>query len=420
MIATATATATIGASSSGAQRRSTERVDSAAMPGPMVRALNKRAWSELEDDVFDGSLQLYLGPTTKRAKYASTADEESAVASVHSNDDMSVGGSTGDGASQTGMDIDEARLNKRKRSGNGNPSCRRKKRGVVIAVEPMSVDDVSMRTADEESAVAIVHSNDDMSVGGSTGDGASQTGMDIDEARLNKRKRSGNGNPSCRRKKRGVVIAVEPMSVDDVSMRMVSREVEALTNDGLNGPYWLMDEAFDHRCGDMSGLEIEVQSCARSMRRRRRNDLSRMPPAANSDFANGDEDAMMEIDSLSGDDSSRGEISDFDDDLSVMSDLTDRSNVYSGADWSNPLFGGVDTRAVDVMAEMMQRLSLSTDLVRMDVDADDESVAFRQYLLRSVLVLPQNRHMYFTRAIARSLEALAESFAKRTRSGRRY
>ena len=346
MIATATATATIGASSSGAQRRSTERVDSAAMPGPMVRALNKRAWSELEDDVFDGSQQLYLGPTTKRAKYASTADEESAVASVHSNDDMSVGGSTGDGASQTGMDIDEARLNKRKRSGNGNPSCRRKKRGVVIAVEPMSVDDVSM----------------------------------------------------C----------------------MVSREVEALTNDGLNGPYWLMDEAFDHRCGDMSGLEIEVQSCARSMRRRRRNDLSRMPPAANSDFANGDEDAMMEIDSLSGDDSSRGEISDFDDDLSVMSDLTDRSNVYSGADWSNPLFGGVDTRAVDVMAEMMQRLSLSTDLVRMDVDADDESVAFRQYLLRSVLVLPQNRHMYFTRAIARSLGALVEYFAKRTRSGRRY
>ena len=346
MIATATATATIGASSSGAQRRSTERVDSAAMPGPMVRALNKRAWSELEDDVFDDNLQLYLGPTTKRAKYASTADEESAVVSVHSNDDMSVGGSTGDGASQTGMDIDEARLNKRKRSGNGNPSCRRKKRGVVIAVEPMSVDDVSM----------------------------------------------------C----------------------MVSREVEALTNDGLNGPYWLMDEAFDHRCGDMSGLEIEVQSCARSMRRRRRNDLSRMPPAANSDFANGDEDAMMEIDSLSGDDSSRGEISDFDDDLSVMSDLTDRSNVYSGADWSNPLFGGVDTRAVDVMAEMMQRLSLSTDLVRMDVDADDESVAFRQYLLRSVLVLPQNRHMYFTRAIARSLEALAESFAKRTRSGRQY
>ena len=339
MFATATATATIGASSSGAQRRSTERVDSAAMPGPMVRTLKKRAWSESDD--FDS--QVYLGLTTKRAKYAST-DEES----------------------------------------------------------------------------VSVQSNDNMSVGGSTGDDASLTSMEVDEARVDKRKRRGKGSPSSRRKKRGIEIAVEHMSVDDISMHIVCREVEALTNNGLNGPYWLLDAASDNRCGDLSGLEIEVQPYARSMRRRRRNDSSRMPPAANSDFAIGDEDTMMDVDPVSDDNSSRGEFSDDDDDLSVMSDLTTNSNVHSGADSSSPLFGGVEVRAVNAVAERMQRLSLSTDLVRMDIDADDESVAFRQFLLRSVLVLPQNRHRYFTRAIARSLEALAEKFAKRTRSGRRY
>jgi len=257
-------------------------------------------------------------------------------------------------------------------------------------------------------------------MGGSTGDDASLTSMEVDEARVDKRKRSGKGSPSSRRKKRGIEIAVEHMSVDDVSMHIVCREVEALTNDGLNGPYWLLDAASDNRCGDLSGLEIEVQPYARSMRRRRRNDSSRMPPAANSDFAIGDEDTMMDVDPVSDDDSSRGEFSDVDDDLSVMSDLTANSNVYFGADSSSPLFGGVEVRAVNVVAERMQRLSLSTDLVRMDIDADDESVAFRQFLLRSVLVLPHNRHRYFTRAIARSLEALAESFVKRTRSGRRY
>jgi len=142
-----------------------------------------------------------------------------------------------------------------------------------------------------------------------------------------------------------------------------------------------------------------------------------MPPAANSNFAIGDKDAMMDFHPVSDDDSSRGEFSDVDDDLSVMSNLTANLNIYSGAYSSNPLFGGVELRAVHPMAERIQRLFLSTDLVQMDIDATDESVAFRQFLLHSVLTLPQNRHRYFTHVIAQSLEALEELFAKCTWSG---
>ena len=68
--------------------------------------------------------------------------------------------------------------------------------------------------------------------------------MEVDSPRVEKRKQASYQSspsttdaslcPSFRRKRRSVVIAVDPMMVDDVSM---SHEVDVLTNDGLNGSY---------------------------------------------------------------------------------------------------------------------------------------------------------------------------------------
>ena len=90
--------------------------------------------------------------------------------------------------------------------------------------------------------------------------------MEVDSPRVEKRKQASYQSspsttkaslcPSFRRKKRGVVIAVDPMMVDDVSM---SHEVDILTHHDLNGLYWQVDISADNRCGDMSGIEIDAR-----------------------------------------------------------------------------------------------------------------------------------------------------------------
>lgn len=217
-------------------------------------------------------------------------------------------------------------------------------------------------------------------------------------------------------------IAVDPMMVDDVSM---SHEVDFLTNDGLNGPYWQVDISADNRCGDMSGIEIDAHRyVTRSVRKRSGDASSGTYETVDSAIMDEDGDVMMdEIDGSRADypvtqrvstpsalDSSDDEgMSDDDDDLSVMSDITANSNVYSGADSNNALLGGLDARAVDVCAERLQRMSVLEDVSVMDVDDDAGSVVCERYLLRSTLVLAKNRFVYYTRAMA-----------KRTRSGKLY
>lgn len=217
-------------------------------------------------------------------------------------------------------------------------------------------------------------------------------------------------------------IAVDPMMVDDVSM---SHEVDFLTNDGLNGPYWQVDISADNRCGDMSGIEIDAHRyVTRSVRKRSGDASSGTYETVDSAIMDEDGDVMMdEMDGIRADypvtqrvstpsalDSSDDEgMSDDDDDLSVMSDITANSNVYSGADSNNALLGGLDARAVDVCAERLQRMSVLEDVSVMDVDDDAGSVVCERYLLRSTLVLAKNRFVYYTRAMA-----------KRTRSGKLY
>ena len=270
-----------------------------------------------------------------------------------------------------------------------------------------------------------------MSVEGNTCEEATQaTLMELDSPRRNKRKQAGYQSspstteaslcPSFRRKKRGVVITVDPMMVDDVSM---SNEVEALTNDGLNGPYWQVDITAVNRCGDMSGIEIDARRyVTRSVRKRSGDASSGTSETVDSAFVDKDGDLMMdEMDGIRVDDhvtqrlltSSALDSSDdegmSDDDLSVMSDITTNSNIYSGADSSNALLGGLDIGAVDVCAERLKRMSVLEDVSVMDVDDDAGSVVCERYLLRSNLVLAKNRFVYYTRAMA-----------KRTRSGKRY
>ena len=102
-------------------------------------------------------------------------------------------------------------------------------------------------------------------------------------------------------------------------------------------------------------------------------------------------------------------MSDDNDNLSVMSDITTNSNIYSGADISNALLGGLDVGAVDVCAKRLKRMSVLEDVSVMDVDDDAGSVVCERYLLRSTLVLAKNRFVYYTRAMA-----------KRTCSGKLY
>ena len=102
------------------------------------------------------------------------------------------------------------------------------------------------RSTDEDST--------SMSVKGNTCEEDTEaTLMEVDSPRVEKRKRASCQSspstteaslcPSSRRKKRGVLIAVDPMMVDGVSM---SHEVDFLTNGGLNGPYWQVDISADN------------------------------------------------------------------------------------------------------------------------------------------------------------------------------
>ena len=63
-------------------------------------------------------------------------------------------------------------------------------------------------------------------------------------------------------------------------------------------------------------------------------------------------------------------MSDDDDDLSVMLDITTNSNVHSGVDSSNHWLCGLDVWAVDACVERLQRMLMREDVVIMDVDDD--------------------------------------------------
>ena len=291
--------------------------------------------------------------------------------------------------------------------------------------------------SDEESASMSVDSNDDMSVEGSIGEDATNTThMEVDSPRPEKRKRGDEhitssttetSGPSTRRKKRGVMLETDPMVVDDVPM---THEVEFLTNDGLNGPYWQIDDldTSDHQCADLSGIEIEVRPYfLRSKRKRSKNSSSRMPPVGEMGaiFKGGDVICMDTDDDFEGDFTHRSFldlISDLDSDedsddgeSSVMSDVTDNSNVYTGTDSNNSAFGGFDVRAFDFCAERLQRMVLcdADQSPVMDVDDDAGSEAFGLYISLSTVLCLENRSVYRTRARARAEQRF-------TRGGARY
>ena len=83
-----------------------------------------------------------------------------------------------------------------------------------------------------------------------------------------------------------------------------------------------------------------------------------------------------------------------------MSDLTTNSNVHTGADASNPELDGLDA-----LAEILQRVDLLDDGTSsaMEIDDDDASLLFNDYIARSVLVLPQSGRIYFTRSITAAI-----------------
>ena len=358
MISAATATATIEAPRSGASipRRSTAKVDSAAVPAADVRTVGKRLRHEMDDDD-----SFELSPTTKQMRLRLNSDEESASMSVDSNDDMSVEGSIGEDATNTThMEVDSPRPEKRKRG-------------------------------DEHRTSSITETS----------------------------------GPSTRRKKRGVMLETDPMVVDDVPM---THEVEFLTNDGLNGPYWQIDDldTSDHQCADLSGIEIEVRPYfLRSKRKRSKNSSSRMPPVGEMGaiFKGGDVICMDTDDDFEDDFTHRSFldlISDSDEDSddgesSIMSDLTENSNVYTGADSSDFAFSGFDVRAFDFCAERLHRMVLcdADQSPVMDVDDDAGSEAFGQYISLSAELYRDNRSVYRTRARARAEQRF-------TRRGTRY
>ena len=87
-----------------------------------------------------------------------------------------------------------------------------------------------------------------------------------------------------------------------------------------------------------------------------------------------------------------------------MSDLTTNSNVHTGADSSNPSFGNLDVQAVDALAEILRQVDLSDDqLSAMEIDDDDESLVFNEYITRSLFVIPQSQKVYFTRSITAAI-----------------
>ena len=190
--------------------------------------------------------------------------------------------------------------------------------------------------------------------------------MKVDSPRTEKRKRGDEHRttsstaktfgPSTRRKKRGDVLDIDPLVVDDVSM---TYEVELLTNHGLNRPYWWTGELYtsDHQCADLLGIEIEVrQYFLRSKRKTNSDSSSNMPPKGEIGASFNDGDVIC-MDTGGGFEGGLTHLSfldpisdsdeDSDDNDSVMSDFTDNLNVHTGADSSNPAFGGFDVRALN-------------------------------------------------------------------------
>ena len=228
--------------------------------------------------------------------------------------------------------------------------------------------------SDEESFPHYTSSDASMSGDGSISDGmmSLDEAMDVESPRGEKRKHT--STTSCvvgSRKRRGLV---DPMDVD-----YIPREVKNLTSDcALNGRYWT-DFEDEIQCADLNDMELEVPYCTRLARRNRSNERSRRTLNLNFD--------------------SEEELGD--DDSSVMSDLTTNLNEHTGADTSNPEFDGLDVQAVDALAEILQRVDLSDNA--MEIDDDDASILFNDYIARSVLVIPQSRRIYFTRSITTAI-----------------
>lgn len=215
-----------------------------------------------------------------------------------------------------------------------------------------------------------------------SGDGSISVGsmslddsMDVDIPRVEKRKRAPSSARLGRWKRRGIEVTDDPMDVDNSQ----SRELQALTTCALDGPYW-MDFEDVRQCTDLSGIEIQYST--RLARRNRSYDCSRRT------F-----DLIFESEEELGDD-----------ELSVMSDMTANFNVRRGADSSNPAFGDLDVRAVDALAEILRRVDLSDDRSSaMEIDDDDESLVFNEYIARSLFVIPHSHKIYFTRSITAAI-----------------
>jgi len=264
------------------------------------------------------------------------------------------------------------------------PACKRRARHDFVddesSNEPGPVNKLA-RYHDRSEDVSFSIASSDISMSGDvcSTDGAMSLDddvMDIDAPQGEKRKHaSAMSHVVGSRKRRGIV---DPMDVD-----YVPREVRCLTSDcALNGPYW-RDFEDERQCIDMSAMELDVPYCTRLAWRTRSNERSRRTLDLNFD--------------------SEEELGD--DERSVMSELSTNSSVYTGADTSNPDFDGLDVQAVDALADILQRVDLLDDGTSsaMEIDDDDASLIFNEYIARSVLVIPHNCRVYFTRSITSAI-----------------
>ena len=258
------------------------------------------------------------------------------------------------------------------------PVCKRARHEIgddESSNEPGLVTKLARYHQDHSDDESFSHTTSDASMGGdgsiSDGTMSLDQAMDVDAPQGEKRKHTSTTSHMVgSRKRRGIV---DPMDVE-----YIPREVKRLTSDcALNGRYWT-DFGDEMQCLDLSGMELEVPYCTR-WARKRSNERSRRTLNLNFD--------------------SEEELGD--DERSVMSDLTTNSNVHTGADTSNPEFDGLDVQAVDALAEILQRLNLSDNA--MEIDDDDASLLFNDYIARSVLVIPQSRRVYYTRAVTTAI-----------------
>ena len=262
------------------------------------------------------------------------------------------------------------------------PACKRARHDFVDDEESSSEPGLVTKLAryhdrSDDESFSIASSDVSMSGDGSSTDGSMSldNDMDVDVPRVEKRKRAPSSARTGGRKRRGIEATDDPMEVENSQ----SRELQALTTCALDGPYWTGFEDVS-QCVDLSGTEIQYHT--RLARRNRSDDYYRRTL-----------DLIFESEEELGDD-----------DQSVMSELTCNSNVYSGADSSNPTFCGLDVRAVDTLAEVLRRVNLSDDRsAAMEIDDDDEPMIFDEYIARSLLSIPQGQRVYFTRSITAAI-----------------